>query len=37
MENNVKIKRLPNRDYVRDNLYLKEYGRFDKSIWLFIN
>jgi len=32
MENNVKIKRLPNRDYVRDHVYLGEYGRFDKSI-----
>ena len=32
MESNVKTKKLPNRDYVRDHLYLKEYGRFDKSI-----
>ena len=32
MENNVKTKKLPNRDYVRDHLYLKKYGRFDKSI-----
>jgi hypothetical protein len=32
MENNVKIKRLPNRDYVKDHVYLEEYGRFDKSI-----
>ena len=32
MENNVKIKGLPYRDYVRDNLYLEKYGKFDKSI-----
>jgi len=32
MESNVKIKKLPNRDYVRDHVYLGEYGRFDKSI-----
>ena len=28
----MKIKKLPNRDYVRDHVYLGEYGRFDKSI-----